>query len=71
MKTARKLVVVMVGVVGLSVASVAAQKKLAKVAPLDSSLRQVSVYDPKLGQWKHVDTCFSTHHLQFASDAIR
>ena len=44
MKTARKLVVVMVGVVGLSVASVAAQKKLAKVAPLDtSSITEASI----------------------------
>ena len=41
----------------------------AKVAPQDSSFRQVSVYDPKTGQWKHVDTCFSTHHLYFGHDA--
>ena len=41
----------------------------AKVAPQDSSFRQVSVYDPKTGQWKHVDTCFSAHHLYFGHDA--
>jgi hypothetical protein len=28
----------------------------AKVAPQESSLRQVSVYDPKTGKWQHVDT---------------
>jgi hypothetical protein len=43
----------------------------AKVAPQESSLRQVSVYDPKTGKWQHVDTCFSTHHLYFAKDANR
>jgi hypothetical protein len=41
----------------------------AKVAPLDSSPRQVSVYDPKTTKWMHVDTCFPTHHLYFAKDA--
>jgi len=41
----------------------------AKVAPLDASVRQVSVYDPKTGKWQHVDTCFSTHHLYFGHDA--
>jgi hypothetical protein len=41
----------------------------AKVAPLDASPRQLSVYDPKTAKWMHVDTCFSTHHLYFAKDA--
>jgi hypothetical protein len=41
----------------------------AKVAPLENSFRQVSVYDPKTGKWAHVDTCFSAHHLYFAKDA--
>jgi hypothetical protein len=40
----------------------------AKVAPLDASPRQVSVFDPKTGKWMHVDTCFPTHHLYFAKD---
>jgi hypothetical protein len=43
----------------------------AKVAPQDSSFRQLSVYDPKTKEWKHVDTCFSTHHLYFGHDANR
>ncbi len=43
----------------------------AKVAPLNESPRQLSVYDPKTKEWKHVDTCFGTHHLYFAKDANR
>ena len=30
--------------------------------------RQLSYYDPKTGQFVLVDTCYSTHHLQFAND---
>jgi hypothetical protein len=41
----------------------------AKVAPLENSPRQLSVYDPKTEKWMHVDTCFGTHHLYFAKDA--
>jgi hypothetical protein len=41
----------------------------AKVVPLDTSPRQLSVHDPKTGKWAHVDTCFSTHHLYFGHDA--
>ncbi|HEV8318976.1 MAG TPA: hypothetical protein VGQ10_16285 [Vicinamibacterales bacterium] len=40
----------------------------AKYFPLERSTRQASVYDPKTGQMTPVDTCFSTHHLQFAED---
>lgn len=40
----------------------------AKVFPLDMSSRQVSVYDPKTGIYKFVDTCFGTHHPQFGYD---
>jgi len=43
----------------------------AKVAPLDASPRQASVYDPKTGKWMFIDTCFPTHHLYFAKDANR
>jgi hypothetical protein len=38
----------------------------ARVAPQDSSLRQLSMYDPKSGKWSLIDTCFPTHHLYFA-----
>jgi hypothetical protein len=40
----------------------------AKVAPLESSPRQASVYDPKTQKWQHVDLCFPTHHLYFTKD---
>ncbi|HTR37597.1 MAG TPA: carboxypeptidase-like regulatory domain-containing protein, partial [Bryobacteraceae bacterium] len=35
----------------------------AKVAPLNSSARQLSTYDPKTGKFSLIDTCFSTQHL--------
>jgi hypothetical protein len=41
----------------------------AKVAPLDTSGRQLSMYDPKTGKWSLIDTCFDTQHLYFARDA--
>jgi hypothetical protein len=41
----------------------------AKAFPVSRSGRQLSVYDPKTKDYKFIDTCFSTHHLQFASDA--
>ncbi len=31
--------------------------------------RQLSVYEPDTGEYSFVDTCFGTHHLQFAADA--
>lgn len=37
----------------------------AKLMPLAKSSRQLSVYDPKTKKYTMVDTCFSTHHLQF------
>jgi hypothetical protein len=37
--------------------------------PIESSERQLAVYDPRSGQYSFVDTCYSTHHLQFAEDA--
>jgi len=41
----------------------------AKVAPLDVSGRQLSMYDPKTGKFSLIDTCFSTQHLYFGHDA--
>jgi hypothetical protein len=43
----------------------------AKLFPLSRSGRQLSVYDPKTKQFTLIDTCFGTHHLQFAQDANR
>jgi len=37
--------------------------------PLDGNGRQLGLYDPKTGEYKHIDTCFGTHHLMFAEDA--
>ncbi|MCL2452818.1 MAG: carboxypeptidase regulatory-like domain-containing protein, partial [Alphaproteobacteria bacterium] len=37
----------------------------AKLFPLETSGRQAAVYDPKSKTFALVDTCFSTHHLQF------
>src|SRR5216683_1277906 len=31
--------------------------------------RQVTVYDPETGKFTFIDTCFGTHHLNFAEDA--
>jgi hypothetical protein len=48
----------------------------AKVYPLTrtpsgfvQNSRQVTVYDPKTRQFTFIDTCFGTHHLNFAEDA--
>jgi len=41
----------------------------AKVVPLQTSGRQLSMYDPKTGKWSLIDTCFATQHLYFAKDA--
>ena len=40
----------------------------AKLFPLEQSGRQVAVYEPKSGKYRFVDTCYSTHHLQFSRD---
>jgi hypothetical protein len=37
----------------------------AKLTALGKSDRHLAVYDPKTKDYKMVDTCFSTHHLQF------
>jgi hypothetical protein len=41
----------------------------AKLFPLTRSGRQMGLYDPKTKKYTFIDTCFSTHHLQFAADA--
>src|ERR1051326_1147901 len=38
----------------------------AKVMPIATSGRQLSMYDPQSGKFTLIDTCFSTHHLNFA-----
>jgi hypothetical protein len=46
-----------------------AANKYADWFPLRGSARQASFYDPKTKQFTLIDTCFSTHHLQFDNDA--
>ena len=41
----------------------------AKVFPLDRAIRHLAILDPKTQKYTFVDTCFSTHHLQFGYDA--
>ena len=40
----------------------------AKAFPIDSSERQLAVFDPKAAKFTFIDTCFNTHHLQFGFD---
>ena len=40
----------------------------AKLFPTETSGRQLSIYEPQTGKYTFVDTCFGTHHLQFAED---
>ncbi len=41
----------------------------AKLFPLAISHRQLAMLDPKTMKYTFVDTCFTTHHLQFGFDA--
>jgi hypothetical protein len=41
----------------------------AALAPQPTSFRQVQYYDPRTREFKQVNICFDTHHVQFASDA--
>jgi hypothetical protein len=45
------------------------QNKFAEWFPLQQSFRQVSFYDPGAKEFTLIDTCYSTHHLQFDTDA--
>ena len=38
-------------------------------AEIVQTAAQLAMYDPKTKQFTFIDTCFSTHHLQFAEDA--
>jgi hypothetical protein len=41
----------------------------AKLTPIESSNRHLSMYDPTTGKFTLISTCFPTHHLVFAEDA--
>ena len=43
--------------------------KYAKYWPINMSGRQASFYDPESEEFVLIDTCYGTHHLQFAEDA--
>ncbi len=45
-----------------------ATNKFADWFPLQSSGRQASYYDPQTKKFTLIDTCYSTHHLQFDND---
>jgi hypothetical protein len=40
----------------------------ARLFPTERNMRQLSVYVPETQDYQFIDTCFSTHHLQFAED---
>jgi hypothetical protein len=40
----------------------------AKRFPLENAGRHLAVHDLRTGQYRHISTCFSTHHLMFAMD---
>jgi hypothetical protein len=44
------------------------RNKFANYFPLSESQRQVTFYDPKTKQMTLIDTCFDTHHINFAED---
>jgi hypothetical protein len=41
----------------------------AKAFPAERNNRQLTMFDPKTGQYSFIDTCFGAHHLQFGYDA--
>ncbi|MGZ9243108.1 MAG: carboxypeptidase-like regulatory domain-containing protein, partial [Candidatus Binatia bacterium] len=41
----------------------------AKQFPIERTNRHLTMLDPKTGEYKFIDTCFGTHHLQFGYDA--
>jgi len=40
----------------------------ARLFPLQAAGRHLGVLDPRTGEYRHISTCFSTHHLMFAMD---
>jgi hypothetical protein len=45
------------------------KNKYAELFPLKTSGRQAAYYEPQTQKFTLIDTCFSTHHLQFDNDA--
>jgi len=40
----------------------------ARLFPVQNAGRHLGVYDPRTQEFRHISTCFSTHHLMFAMD---
>jgi hypothetical protein len=40
----------------------------AKLFPVENAGRHLGMYDPRTGEYRHISTCFGTHHLMFAMD---
>jgi hypothetical protein len=40
----------------------------AQLFPTNTAGRQLAIYQPETGDYTFIDTCFGTHHLQFAED---
>jgi hypothetical protein len=40
----------------------------AKAFPMDRAVRHLAVFEPRIRKYTFIDTCFSTHHLQFGYD---
>src|SRR5262249_15546843 len=40
----------------------------AKLFPIDRTVRDLAVYEPKTKKYTFVGTCFGTHHLEFGYD---
>jgi hypothetical protein len=40
----------------------------AKLSPIEKSVRQLAILEPRTMQYSFVDTCFGSHHLQFGYD---
>ena len=40
----------------------------AKAFPIPRNVRSITVYNPKTKEYKFIDTCFGTHHLEFGYD---
>jgi hypothetical protein len=38
--------------------------------PVERAGRQLAVYEPASGDYRFIDTCFSTHHLQFDDEGV-
>ena len=41
----------------------------AKLFPIEKNVRQLAMLEPKTMEYRFVDTCFGSHHLQFGYDA--